>query len=1034
MRTSLLHGLESFKISLFQINILIVDMIKKTLRDCLFRLSLAIALVGMSGIAAAQYRTITGKVTSALDGEELVGATTLSKGTTNGVWTDVEGNYSIAISDEDSVLVFSYVGFSQMEITIGNRTVIDVTLFLDEEFLEEFVVVGYGVQRKSDVTGSLVSVESQDLVKQTSFDVIQGLQGKVAGLQVVNSNEPGGIPQVRIRGVGTVLGGANPIYVVDGVITSSIVSINSHDIESITILKDASATSIYGVRGANGVVLVTTKSGDGNSRRVSYSGSSGIRKAINEVQLADSRLYADYTNRAQQRVGLSAPFLDISKTWYRDGGEYNTNWFNEITRDAFFQSHNISISGGSEKSSNYLGLSYLFEEGILKRNSAERATVRLNNKLSISDKLRVASNINYSFSNTIGALASGAGVSRNTVSRAFSTAYVQAPNIPAFDSNGRYGFSGSINNVGNPVAMLDFNNDKYWNNRLQGNFSVEFDFLEKFSWSTSLAYNLDLTRDRSYTPKFEIDPVKQFTEQSRLGISRNLYTFWNINNLLTYENIVGKHSISILAGFISEETKIDGFWASRTNVPNIERLWYLGVGDVTSAENGQFADQSTRISYVARANYSFDDKYLFTGTLRNEGSSKFPKEERFGLFPAIGLGWILSNETFLYGVEWLHNLKLRGSWGRIGNDQIPSNEFALTIGSSEELGAVFGNSQEFQNGAAVTQLKDEQLTWETVESWNLGIDFSFFDGVLSGEVDYYDRITSDVLVNKPIGAASGDVDLITNAGQIRNNGLELVLGYSNKDRGTFKHSLTGTLTLNNNNVEKLSAGSHINGGDLSNGRLVTRTDEGQEVGSFWVFKTNGLYNDQAEINAGPDPNARPGDLRRVDVNGDGRIDDGDRVFMGSFSPKTYFGFSWSMEYKGFDLSVDTYGNLGNKVFNGLKYRRFGGENITSDLDGFWTPENRSTHIPGASNDIPEPSDFYVEEGDFFRINNITLGYTFSRDATQVRLFGRVQNPIMWQKYSGYTPELPRGVLDSGIELDIYPSVATYTLGVSVDFN
>lgn len=970
----------------------------------------------LSAQAIAQDGRVTGKVTAAEDATALPGATVAIRGTTRGTTADANGNFALNAAPGD-VLVFSFVGTKTAERTVtAGQTVYDVALESDALRLDEVVAIGYGTARKRDLTGATTSLKTEEIVNQPVPNAAQAMQGKLAGVQVFTSGEPGATPQIRIRGTGTLLAGAEPLYVVDGVLTDDIRNINPQDIASIDVLKDASATAIYGVRAANGVVLVTTKRGSAGLR-VTYDGYAGFRQAANRVNMADGAQYVAYSNEALRRAGQQPVFTSADAAT-------NTDWFREITRNALLHNHNLSISGGGEKNTFLLSAGYLHDDGILRGNNYRRLTLRGSNEYQLTSFLK------------IGAILSLARETRdNKPFSAFTSAYKQAPIVPVRNADGTYGFS-QRNNVANPVAQLDYTNDASAGWRTQGVVFGEWNVTKNLLFRSNYSVESQRFDGTVYSPVFQVS-ANQRNLVSSLNLRGTNAFRWIWDNTVTYSQIFGdKHDFKLLAGITSERIQSRFLGGTRQNVPNDPNSWYLNVGNQATATNESGGSLETRLSYYSRLNYSFNQKYLLTATLRYDGSSKFPSANRFGLFPSVGAAWRISDEAFMRDVTAISDLKLRASWGQIGNDRISPSEFLLTV--TPGLDYPFGNA--LTPGYTPTNIKDPNLSWEKTTETNLGIEFGLLNNRLGGEIDFYDKLTRGALIFRPIDAIFGDADnaYLTNAADIRNRGIEVALRW-NERRGDFRYNFGLTLTFNRNTIERVNGGLPINAGGLGNGQFTTRTAEGQPIGSFWVWRTNGIFQNEAELAASPRlGSAKVGDLRYVDENGDGLIDERDRVFVGSYQPKFFAGFTAGASYKAFDLSLTTFGNFGNKVYNGKKAQRFGNENIEASVTDWWSPETPTNRNPRPSNDVAIASDYYVESGSFFRINNLTLGYTlpkgsFGGKTNSVRFYLTSQNLLTIQKFSGFTPELPRGTLDSGIELDAYPTTRTVSAGVTVGF-
>ncbi|WP_247233605.1 TonB-dependent receptor [Telluribacter sp. SYSU D00476] len=971
--------------------------------------------------ANAQQITVSGRVTTQEDGSPLPGANVLVKGTTIGTATDADGNYTIQVPNANSVLVFQMLGMGSQEVPVGNQTSVNVALAEDTRSLNEVVVVGYGTQRKLDVTGAVSQVKGEDLVRQPVLTATQAIQSKLAGVQVINSGEPGQTPSVRIRGTGTLLGGENPLYVVDGIITEDIRNINTNDIASIDVLKDPSSTAIYGVRAANGVVLITTKKGRTGQMSVNYDGYVGIRTLTNRVRMADARLFAQYSNEAAQYDNQPLPYdLNTIPT-------SSTDWLSAITRTGFQQNHNVSITGGTEKTTYLFSAGYMEEEGVLKGSRYDRISLRLNNEYTIFKDFKLGHNLSLASEDK-----------DNRPASAFTNAYRQSPLVSVRDVNGAYGYS-TRNNVANPVAQLDYTNDNVRGMRFQGGFYGNLNLFNHLSLYSNFGIETGQNRGTVYNPVYEVSS-NQRNPISSLALNRNNFTRWVWTNTATYENsYADKHNVKFLVGYTTEQFTNEGIGGTRQGVPAASNYWTLNTGDASSATNFSTMGRETRLSYLSRLNYNYDDRYLLTATVRYDGSSKFPMANRWGIFPSLGLGWVISEEEFFKNQSLFNVLKLRASWGKTGNDAIPAGAFQYTI--TPGLDYPLGPDQSLSLGNTLRDIKDLNLRWEITQGTDFGVEFGMFNNRLTGEIDYYNKLTTGALIFRPLDAIFGSDSYLTNAADVRNTGWEFALNWRNTTDNDLSYNFGFNLTANRNRIENVSGGLPIIGGGIGNGQFTTQTEVGQPIGSFWVWQTDGIFQSQEEIDrtTAVIANTKPGDFRYRDVNNDGRIDQNDRVYVGSYQPRLYFGINTSINYRSWDLSADFYANFGNKIYNGKKAQRFGNENIEASRADRWTPTNPSNTEPRASNEVPISSTYYIESGDFFRINNVTLGYTLPEGvastirANRLRVYASAQNPLTLQKYSGFSPELPGGPLGSGIELNAYPVNSIYTLGINVGF-
>jgi TonB-dependent starch-binding outer membrane protein SusC len=971
-------------------------------------------IIFFHGVAVFAQQEIKGVVTSADDGQTLPGVNVVIKGTTTGTITDIDGSYSI-MATKGQVLQFSYVGMVTQEITVGDQTSINVVLHSDVAQLQELVVIGYGAVQKKDLTGSVGSIKSEEISSMPSVSPAEALQGKVSGVQVINNGLPGSAPEILIRGVGSIQAGTNPLYVVDGIITSDIRNLNNEDILSIDILKDASAQAIYGARASNGVIMITTKTGTKGKMKVSYHGFAGLNVVAKKVKMADSKLYGEYTNEALAYDNKPPAFEDLNFM-------YNTNWLDEVTRNGFFHQHTVTLSGGTDQITYLISLGYLNEEGIQDKNNYERFTLRVNNEYKVAKFLKFGNSIGLSTYN-----------SDNPNTSVFNSAYRQGPNVPVKDENGDWGNSNNVNNVGNPVASLYYWNSLSTGYRIQGSFWGEVNIWKDLKFKSSFGIDVENNNGKNYTPVYNVSSL-QHNDISNLSVSNNSLYHYTWDNVLSYKkSFKGKHNTNIMVGITNEELKSNYLSGYRQDVPPLQNYWYLDLGNATGAINGNGGDKWRRMSYFGRVSYNYKGKYFITGTIRREGSSRFSADNRWGWFPAVGAGWRISDENFLAGSRVLSNLKLRFSYGITGNDNIATNLFLYTINS----GIYYPFNGEILPGSTITEIKDPNLTWESSEGIDIGLDYGFLDDRLSGEIDYYYKTTNDLLFPLPVPAILGSSSYVTNIAQLVNKGIEFALNWNDMPKKGLSYSLGLNFTYNINTITDLANGLPINGGSLNNGQFVTRTEVGQPVGSFWVYETDGIFQTQEEIdNSAHFPGTKPGDLKYKDNNGDGILDDDDRIYSGSYQPKFYFGFNFSLDIKNFDIGMSLFGNFGNKVYNGKKAQRWGGENIEESLKDRWTPENTSTDIPRASNAVPVASDYYLESGSFLRFNQITLGYTIplnSKIISRLRVYLSSRYPFTIMGFSGFNPELPNGVMNSGIELDPIPTTSKYMFGVNLEF-
>ncbi|PKP29203.1 MAG: SusC/RagA family TonB-linked outer membrane protein [Bacteroidetes bacterium HGW-Bacteroidetes-18] len=979
------------------------------------------ALLFIPFLIFAQERTVSGKVTSS-DGVPIPSVNVLIKNTAKGVVTDFDGNFTIAANQND-VLVFSYIGMKPKEIVVGTANIINVALEDSAESLEEVVVIGYGTVQKRDLTGSITSIKSEDLLKQPALTAAQSLQGKASGVQIISSGAPGSSPVVRIRGTGTVLGGRNPIYVVDGIITDRIDNINSEDILSMDILKDASSLAIYGSRGANGVIMVTTKSGKEGKMKVDVSSYYGVKTELSKVNMADAASFTNFSNIAFGFNRFSA------------NPQYNTDWFDEITRTGKVTNHNISISGGNEKTTAFFSANYYDEEGILIGNDYRRLNLRNKVDYNISSKLKFGHNISLSLNRATPKPFS-----------AFTNAYKQSPLVPVRYEDGvfagKYGVpfddSGAqYNNVGNPVSQLELSNELIKNLVIQGNFTAEYKIMDKLKFNTSFGIESGYGKSYNFVNNLEAflsgDPSREnsdfaSTNLNTLTVKKSDFYHWVYDAFVTYDDTFGEnHNFKVVLGTTTEEEQNDFIEGVRNNVPNNSDLFSLNNGESgTDIARSELSDLKTLRSYFARMSYDFNHKYLVTATIRRDGSSVFAgKAKNWGNFPSVGLGWVISKESFLENSEFLDNLKLRASWGELGNQNIPFN--ALTFDSG--LNYVLGSDQNIVPGSTITAIIDDNVSWEVTKEIDFGVEFGFLNNRLSGEIDYYNRLNRNAILPISLPQAFGASGAtLTHAGKIRNKGFEFTLNWKDEISDKFNYSIGGNLTTNQNELEKITNQFAFEqaGGSIDNGQVTKLLREGQPIGSFYLLEVIGTD--------------ERGKFIYNDINNDDVIDNSDRQFFGSPQPDLFYGINIGFTYANWDFNADGYGNAGSKVYNGKKAQRFGGENIEQNVaNNIFSATNTQNQNPAPSNEVPLSSTYFLEDGDFFRVNNISVGYTFPKiiDGIQkLRIYALAQNPFIIKSFSGFTPELPGDgdpLKTSGIELDAYPSVSSYLFGININF-
>jgi len=964
-------------------------------------------------------------VTAADDGQPMIGVSISIKGTTKGAVTDIDGKYQLTLETGEDVLVLSYIGYQTQEVSVGDRTVVDVVMKQNVQTLNELVVVGYGTQRKSDLTGSVSSVRGSDLTKIPSQSAEQALQGKVAGVQVTTpSGAPGSVPVIRVRGVGT-FNNASPIFVVDGVILDDISFLNSADIESMEVLKDASATAIYGSRGANGVIIITTKQGTANKGKtvVTFGAEYSDQHLAKKIDLLNGAEFGAYVNDFMPGTYNNLDALP------------NTDWQSLIFHDAPMMNYEVSASGASDKTSYYLGLGYFNQQGIIDKSNYQRLSLKLNNTYTLSQHIKFGNNITF------------APFTQQNAPNATYGAYRAQPVIPPYNPDGSYA---EVPGVGNPLADIEYTNNYERGLRVVGNVYGEVTFLKSFLFRSSFGTDLNYNENRSFTPVFYVSPQQQ-NETSDLFVGNSHDVLWLWENTLNYKKDFGKSNIDALAGYTMQDETSEFLGASGENIlGDTKNLWYLNADNIvpTSIQNGVDPDHNfSIISYLFRVNYTYDNRYLLTATFRRDGSSKFSQSNRWGNFPSFAAGWNISQEKFMQGVSAISNLKVRASWGEIGNDKITySDQYALVV---NQQNAVFGQNEILVPGSSYGKTGNPDLKWETTKQTDIGLEIGFLKNRLTGEFDYYSRTTDDILVELSTPGYTGNgegVKVRYNAGSVLNRGLDFNIAWQ-QDVSDF-HYRIGVLgsTIHN---EVLSVGgnsgvdSTLVGGDLGNGSTVTLSQAGHPIGAFYGYTIDGLFQNQNELDSYPHETlSGVGDLRYVDLNGDGVINASDRTFIGSPIPTFIYGFSLEGSWKGWGISLDFQGQMGNDLYNGKEAVRPDLYNFEHHVVNRWTGEGTSNTEPRASSGGVNwlPSTRFIQSGSFLRLRSATIYYDLPQkiaskmDMTQARIYLRGTNVFTVTKWTGYTPEIGGSdVLSNGIDLGTYPITSVYSIGLNVTF-
>ncbi|SDK72840.1 TonB-linked outer membrane protein, SusC/RagA family [Catalinimonas alkaloidigena] len=1004
---------------------------------------------------------VTGQVTDA-QGQGIPGVNVLLKGTASGTVTDVDGNYTLAVPDESAVLVFSSIGYITQEILVGNQTTLNIQLADNVQALSEVVVVGYGTQEKQNVTGAVASIDPQKLNQLPNISIDQALQGQAAGVQVTQgTGAPGDDIRVRIRGVGSI-NDNSPLYIIDGVPTKGpINTFNQRDIESISVLKDAAAASIYGARAANGVVIITTKSGKSGKTTFNLDSYYGWQEAYRLPKLLNTPQYVEIRNEAiantnAQRAANGQGPLAISPFTGNADSLPNTDWLDALFRVAPIQSYNLSASGGSERIRFYLAGNYFNQEGIIPNSGFERYSFRSNVNADLSKQVKVGTNLTltYSKKDVVGSSGDGGGGNGGGIIR---YALLRAPAIPLRNANGEYSDlpadQSFFGDGYNPVGLSEKTDNKERRYRLFGNLYAEWEIIKDLKFRSDGGIDFLTGEDKRFNEQW--GNFGRINNPNSLSLTDLRTATMNWTNTLSYSRYFGeRHYATAVIGTEAIQNQSHFTNASRSNFPDQRpNFRYLSRG-LSQIQNSETAYDWALFSLFARATYEYGNRYLLTANLRRDGSSRFGRNQRYGIFPSVSVGWRLSNEAFLSDVAWLSNLKLRAGWGQLGNDQIPDYYPSSLV--DETVGYTFGNPQQAVRSYAVVARGDANRKWETSATTNVGLDVSLWKDRLSFTADYFIRRTSDMLVPVPLPLAAGKASApYVNAGDVENRGLELSLGYQSND-GPFTWSVDANFTTIHNEVLSLGSGEPISGG-LSNSQTppLTRTEPGYPIGSFYLYVADGLFQDQSEIDAHAFQAAgtAPGDIRFRDLNDDGVIDGADRMHIGSPFPDFSYGLTATAGFRGFDLRAFVQGVQGNDLYN------YAGR-ISEDAS---RPFNSSAEIlerwtgPGTSNSMPRVvlvdennntrnSTRFLEDGSYLRLKNVTLGYTLpaswleAAHLSQTRVYFSVQNAFTLTNYPGLDPEMgtndnDRGQNDLAVGIDwgTYPQPRIYTLGLNLSF-
>ncbi|MEQ9287576.1 MAG: TonB-dependent receptor [Cyclobacteriaceae bacterium] len=1005
------------------------------------RLMLITLTIGILATPArSQTSAISGKVVASDEGLGLPGVSILEKGTGNGSVTDLEGNFSIN-APANATLVFSFIGYQSQEVEVNSRSEIRVSLVPDLQQLSEIVVIGYGTQQKQELTGAVASVNVDNLQKLPGANVASMLQGQVAGVSSsLGSGAPGSAPVIRVRGLGTI-GDNDPLFVIDG-IPGDISSINPNDIESISVLKDASAATIYGSRASNGVVIVTTKRGVEGAPVVtfnSYIGSSSITKKIDVLDRAGLN---QVSSGAYTADGLTAlPFTSLS-------GNTDTDWQDEMFRTGIEQKYDFAVSGGNQTSTYNFSAGYFNDQGTVIGTDFERFNFRMNADFRLSERIKVGQTISYARSNRnrLGEDERGS----NFGNAGFSPVLAILSSIPhnaVYDAATVDGFANPEVASGNIVGTTQLITDQGEDDRLQGNVYIEAKLIEGLKFRSRVGVNIYNQFNVFHVPTYKFGP-QEANAQADLSETRSRTTEVVWNNVLDFNRSFGDHNVSALVGSSAEKRQYRSTGGSNNELPsNVLFALSAGIGDANSF--GSNVSRSIQ-SLFGQFNYNYQDKYLVQASVRRDGSSRFGDQNKYGTFSSVSVGWRISEESF-FNSDVISNLKPRVSIGKLGNQNIDDFLFLATVSSNNNaLNYPLGgdDSQVVNVGTISQSLAATDIKWEESTTTNFGLDLGLLEGRIGLTFDYFNTETKDMLVGVPVPATTGlTVTPVTNGGEMTNKGWELGLSYR-KAEGDFQYNVTGNISHSKNEVTKLGFRdeSFTFGHVIFDTHPTTKTEVGREIGGFFLYQTDGLFQNQSEVDShGIQPNAAPGDIRFVDVNEDGVLNDDDRTYLGSGLPDFEYGLTFNGSYKKLDFSVFVQGSQGNEVYNGTKvllYRRQSDEkNFSADLLNAWTPSNTGTSVPRITQSDPNqnirPSDYFMEDGSYLRLKNIQVGYTFpavNKLFSSARVYLSAENLITFSGYSGYDPGITGyQQFSRGVDVGLYPQSKNIIMGVQLRF-
>ncbi|WP_287676733.1 TonB-dependent receptor [Bacteroides sp.] len=1005
---------------------------------------LPVSALGMAEISQVQDVTVKGKVTDS-NGETIIGANVLEKGTTNGIITDMDGNFTLKVSS-GAVLEISYIGYVTQTVKVTSQTTLNIVLNEDTETLDEVVVVGYGTMKKSDLTGAVSSVKSESLKFSSSSQLDNALQGKVAGVSVITSGDPNALPQIRVRGTAT-LNNSDPLYVVDGFPVSDIKNINAQDIESMEVLKDASATAIYGSRGANGVILITTKKGKSQKATINLNVMAGVNTRYNLPEMCNASEYAELlleTGKYNGQPDKENMLIDAV-----ENGTVGTNWMDEITRPGLMQKYDLSLNGGNERNTYYISGSYSDNNGLFNNTYYDKITLRLNNSYKVFEWLTFNTNLSY-----LNERNNWHDV--NSEWGPFASAMWSDPMTPVYKEDGTYERA-YYSYTNNPVRRFDeANYKKNVEDAFYGSFSLNAQITRQLNFTTSYTTRYKFKDTKYYNPVFFVANEEQNT-QSSLTQDRSRDRDWVWNGFFNYIYTFGKHSINAMLGAEIQESVWSRISTTVKDVPNDENLWHISASKSSDYGLSSYQGINRLASMFIRGTYSFNNKYLLTATLRADGSSRFASHCRWGYFPSTSLGWNIKEEKFMDKLSNLSLMKIRLGYGVTGNQNSAGNyDYIAAI----ENAGVYSLGGSIEKGAIPLKMINKDLKWETVEMYNVGLDIGLWNNKLQLTGEYYIKNTKDMILSMPIPMYFGCLSPTANVGSVQNRGFELGINIQDYDH-PLKWNIGINLSTLSNRVTSLGGREIIEDAYVEKiSENLTRTEVGHEIGYFYGLKTDGIFKTEEEIQSHSkdgkliQPNAEVGDLKFVDLNNDGIIDNLDKTKLGSAMPIFTGSINIGLEYKGFDLNANFYTELGKEIVNVNRYWTENSgmtenENQTKKYynERFHPINNPNGTMPRMVNGDPNNnrrfSDFYVENGNFLRLQNLQIGYNLPNKIISkigiksLRLYLSGDNLFVLTKYEGVDPELVglwSKATTSGIDRgQTYPRPRTYTFGLNVTF-